>query len=152
MKQEVEDFLNKHFVGSLSSSMNNIPDIAIIFFVYIDWRICFKSRTTSKHSLNIKSNNTVAFSCYSHSSNYSDKYGIQIHGQVSRIRDEIFMKDTVSLYEEKFPWSGKKLPEIKILCSDDINSTFYQLEIWSFKIVDEWPHGNNTMTEYLKVT
>lgn len=148
---ELENFLTEHYVGSISTSRNNTPDIAIIFFVYIDQKLYFKSRVMSHHSENIVDQPLSAFACYSHDSDYSKKYGIQAHGKIQRVLDEALMKHIVSLYSEKFPGSWAKLPSMRNLCSQDISSTFYEFDIHSFKIIDEWWDGNHTMLEYLNI-
>ncbi len=149
---EVQEFLKKQFTGSLATiSDNSEADIAIVFFVSDKNELYFKSRTTSTHSENIKIQNEVAFSCYSHDSNYSWKYWVQIHGKVERIYDTNLMTKVVFLYSQRFVGSGKKLPSIETLCQEDCWSTFYKLIINEFKIVDEGPDGNNTMGEYQQI-
>ncbi len=147
-KIEIRDFLQNHFIASLASQGTDIPEIAIVFYVFNGDAIYFKSRTTSSHSKNISNFNSVSLSIYSHESNYETKYGVQINGIASIIKNTNIMKDAVDLYCAKFKGASDKLPTIDDLCSKAIQSTFYQIKVTKFKIIDEDKSTNNTMLNF----
>lgn len=149
---ELYKFLGDHFVGSLASSSEDGVELATIFFVNSKCELYFKSRTESAHSRNLKVSNKVAFSAYSHLSNYKVKYGVQAKGFVDRILDQKLMSDVVNSYGAAFEGSGAKLPSISELCSQSISSTFYRLTLTEFKIVDEGGPENRTMLSYEKIS
>lgn len=134
---ELLTFLDNQFIGNLATSDGDSLNLVTIFYVRYNKCLFFKSRTTSVHSLHVEKNKKIVFTAYSHDSNYSDKYGVQIKGSATRITDHETMKMAVNLYSERFDGAGAKLPSIEELCSPEIKSTFYKLEIDSFKIIDE---------------
>jgi len=147
-KKELNKFLSSMNIGNLSSSGQGIAELAIIFYVFDGTNIYFKSRTTSNHSNNLKTNEKASFTAYFQNSNYKTKYGAQLRGRVKQILNEELMQKVVKLYGETFDGSTAKLPSIKELCSSEIQSTFYQFSIDQFKIVDENQEQNRTMLKY----
>jgi len=145
---ELIDFLSKHDTGCLATSDGANPFAAVAFFVYEFGNLVFKSRTASGHSTHLRSNVNASFAVYNHGSTYDAKYGAQLLGTASRIREPRLMQRAVELYGERFAGSAAKLPSIEELCSDGIASTFYHFAIARFKIIDEDKTCNRTMLAY----
>jgi len=149
---ELTKFLSHQNTGCLATTDGTDAFTAIIFFVYDDGRLFFKSHTTSNHSTHLCSNTKASFGVYLETSTYEAKYGAQLLGKATRVRDAKTMQLVVQLYSDRFSGSAAKLPSIQELCSENIASTFYQFTIEKFKIIDEDKvHAHkHTMLDYKK--
>lgn len=147
-REELNRFLTSTYVGSLATAGVDGVSVATIWFVSKDGILYFKSRTASGHSHHAKTNPSCMIAAYAHNSNYNDKYGVQIKGDVERVLELNEMGLVTELYESSFAGSSKKLPSLEELCSADVASTFYKFTCRAFKITDETSDGNRTMNEY----
>ena len=145
---ELTEFLSHEDTGCLGTTDGIDAFTAIVFYVYENGRLYFKSRTGSNHSTHLRSHPQASFAVFLKSSTYDSKYGAQLLGRARRIQETDTMQRVVKLYGECFAGATAKLPSIKELCSDEIASTFYQFEIEKFKIIDEDGTRNRTMLNY----
>lgn len=148
-REELSRFLASSYVGSLATADVNGASVATIWFVFKDGILYFKSRTASHHSLQTTANPSCMIAAYAHSSNYDEKYGVQIKGEARRVLELSEMDLVTKMYESSFAGSSKKLPSLEELCSTNIASTFYKFAISAFKITDETSAGNRTMADYI---
>ena len=145
---ELAKFLSREDIGCLGTTDGADPFIAIVFYVYDNGRLFFKSRTISGHATHLVDHATASFAIFLKSSTPDAKYGAQLIGRAACVRDTQTMKSVVELHCGRFARPIGKLPSIQELCSDKIASTFYQFDILKFKIIDEDKVRNRTMLQY----
>lgn len=146
--QELWQFLAQHHVASLTGSL---PEACVIFYIVMDGRLVFKSRTASNHSQAFANNAKAGLTVYYHQSEYDAKYGVQLKGAVRRIVDIQEMRQATMLYDQRFAGAAAKLPSMEELVAPECSSTFYYFEPSAFKIIDESPAANRTMSEYADI-
>jgi len=149
--RELMWFLGVIDKASLATTDGIMPAIATIFVVHDQADVFFKSRTASHHSKNVQESPRAALAAYLEGSSYDAKFGAQLVGTVSRIRDVPMMQRCVDLYAARFAGSAAKLPSLEELCSDEVASTFYRFRIEAFKIVDEDKVQNRTMLTFVSL-
>ena len=145
---ELAEFLSREDTGCLATTDGVDAFIAVCFFVYENGRLFFKSGTASRHSTHLRSRAKSSFSVYCAASTYDAKYGAQLLGTATRIRDVNAMRRCVQLYGDRFAGSAAKFRSIEELCGDEVASTFYQFMIERFKILDEDNVHKRTMLNY----
>src|SRR4051812_2823427 len=84
---ELSTFMQTQDIGCLSTTDGRDSFVAIVFYVVEDDRLYFKSRTGSNHSKHLQSHSSASFGVYEKNSSYDAKYGAQLLGNVSRVRD-----------------------------------------------------------------
>ena len=145
---ELAEFLSREDTGCLATTDGVDASIAVMFFVYENGRLFFKSGTASNHSTHLRSRAKASFAVYCEASTYNAKYGAQLLGTATRIRDLNAMRRCVQLYGDRFAGSAAKVPSIEKLCADEVASTFYQFTIERFKILDDDNVHKRTMVNY----
>lgn len=148
MQQQILDFLNLHSVGVLATiSEEQTPQAATVFFICDNsGGLIFKSRSTSAHMLTLRRNSSAALAVYDHSSNYNVKSGVQLLGDVSRIKEEDRMQEYVEQYGQKFAGSLQKFAPLKDLLSSDASSTLFRFQVERYKFTDS--KAGRADTEY----
>ena len=145
---ELAEFLSREDTGCLATTDGVDAFITVVFFVYENGRLCFRSSTASAHSTHLRSRAKASLAIYLEASTYDAKYGAQLLGTATRILDLNAMRRCVQLYGDRFSVSVAKLPSIEKLCGDEVASTFYQFTIERFKITDEDKVHNRTTLNY----
>src|SRR4051812_1913699 len=96
--EELVGFLQRTNIGCLATAgADGLACIAIIFFVYADGNVYYKSRTASAHSVNLSRAPHASMAIFDPNSTYKTKYGAQLKGRVTRIRDVDYMNKVVGL-------------------------------------------------------
>jgi nitroimidazol reductase NimA-like FMN-containing flavoprotein (pyridoxamine 5'-phosphate oxidase superfamily) len=148
IRTTVEEVIRGGTIGALASTGVDGPGVCTVFYVWLrDDRFAFKSRRASHHMVNLANDPRTALAVYDHESNYHAKRGVQLAGTVREIPAVEEMTDVVGAYCERFPGAEKKLGRPETLIGASVGSTFFVVEVATFRLVDEGPDGNATMLE-----
>lgn len=135
-------------IAALATSGPTGPEVCAVFYVLMGNRLAFKSRRSSAHMRNVRSNPIASALVYSHDSTYMSKLGVQIKGQVREVSSFDEMSALTGLYFSQFEGSANKIADIDTLTLPSTESTFFVFEMSKYRLIDEEPNGNFTMVEY----
>jgi len=104
MDKKIVEFINKHHVLTIATSVNNEPWCANCFYVYLEDENCFVFTTDddTRHGQEFEKNSFVAGSIVLETNVIGKIRGIQFQGKVSR-PDEKLHKKVKKAYLKKFP-------------------------------------------------
>jgi uncharacterized protein YhbP (UPF0306 family) len=132
------DFLTSHNIGVLATvDTDGGPQACTIFYVAdIDHSLIFKSRSGSNHIQSIRRDRRAALVVYCHDSTYNLKSGLQLKGEVVRVREADELRIAVDLYSTQFKGAREKFAEIEHLASPEAESTLYRFIPSAYKLTD----------------
>ena len=135
--QDFQDFLESNNVAALASVNPDWGVQVTSVFYAVEGRLSLliKSHVTSDHGRSILVNPNVAIAICKKESNYTTKYGVQLRGLCSRIRDKKEMERAVALYSKTFEGSASRFAPIDELIADDVKSTLFRFKIVSGKML-----------------
>ena len=113
LSKKIIDFINKHHVLTLATSVNNIPYCANCFYVYLEDENCFvfTSDEETKHVQDALQNSSVAGSVVLETSVVGKIQGIQFQGKMNLPEGSLIKKANKS-YMKKYPFA--KLMKTKL--------------------------------------
>ena len=106
MEARIVNFLNKHHVLTLATSLNNRPWCCQCFYVFVE-RLCglaFTSETTTRHISEALQQPFVAGSIVLETSVVGKLQGIQLEGKIVEANDEL-LKEIKNAYLKRFPFA-----------------------------------------------
>lgn len=147
-RRDIISFLSKGFIACLATVNEScVPDICTVIYAQDEQlNLYFKSRTTSRHSLNLISQARCAVAVYDHDSTYLKKSGVQLLGRAHRITDAQSMKWAVDTYSARFASAGAKFPDLKDLIQPDTPSTMFQFEPTGARFLHDSHHTSDDYT------
>lgn len=136
LTEHLKAFVLRHHIGVLATNFEGRPEAATIFYVSKDGlRLYYKSRTASRHARSLLTLPSVALCIYDHSSDYTEKWGVQLIGSSGRVVEKTEMELVVDLYGAKFGLAASKKLDLAELLSPETSSTFFWLDLREFKSV-----------------
>lgn len=104
--KRIVDFIQKHHVLTLATSVNNNPYCCNCFYVYVESEniLVFTSDADTKHIKDVAQNNYVGGSIVLETNIIGKIQGIQFNGIMSEPKDEIF-KLSNKAYLKRFPFA-----------------------------------------------
>lgn len=146
-RRDIAFFLSRGFIACLATVSESCePDICTLIYAqdeYEQLNLYFKSRTTSRHSLNLASRAYCAVAVYDHDSTYLKKSGVQLLGQTYRITDAQAMKRAVDAYSARFSSAGAKFQPLNDLIQLDAPSTMFKFEPTEARFLHESSHTSD---------
>lgn len=105
-EKRVVDFINKHHVLTLATSVENKPWCANCFYVYLEEENCFvfTSDNKTKHVQDVLVNENVAGSVVLETNTIGKIQGIQING-IMQIPEKNLEIKAKKVYLKKFPYA-----------------------------------------------
>jgi uncharacterized protein YhbP (UPF0306 family) len=120
---------------TLSTCLIDIPWSCIVTYVYDkDYNFYFMSEPSSKHIIDIKTNNKVSATIYDSRQKWGYGLGLQILGEVINAQPLEYINIVKLFFSRKYPYGG--VPEINNIFKQVIDNKtykFYKLipsEIW----------------------
>lgn len=136
LTEHLKAFVLRHHIGVLATNFEGRPEAATIFYVSKEGlRLYYKSRTASRHARSLLAVPSVALCIYDHSSDYTEKWGVQLIGDSGRVLDRNEMEFVIELYGAKFGSAASKKLDLTELLSPASSSTFFWLDLKEFKSV-----------------
>ncbi len=122
--KKITEFIHKHHVLTLATSINNIPWCANCFYVYSEEEnaFIFTSDDETKHIRDVKKNNIVAGSVVLETSVVGKIQGIQFTGKMY-LPENNLKKKAGKLYMKKYPFAKLMKTQLWILDLDLIKLT-----------------------------
>ncbi len=122
--KKIINFIQKHHVLTLATSVNNMPWCANCFYVYSeeDNVFIFTSDHNTKHIKDVKENNTVAGSVVLETSAVGKIQGIQFTGKMYVPKNDL-LKKANKLYLKKYPFAKLMNTQLWTLSPDFIKLT-----------------------------
>jgi nitroimidazol reductase NimA-like FMN-containing flavoprotein (pyridoxamine 5'-phosphate oxidase superfamily) len=143
-----KEFIKQRFMAVVGSVFQGEPRTFTCWYMVVEGKIYWKSRTESEHSQAFAEKNQASLCVYDHEANYpDDKTGVQVLGKVEKVIDRIEMEKIVEKMAEKFGEKVKKKNHINELCDPNTSSTFYSFTPTKWKLVSK-SHGVH-MENYL---
>lgn len=103
IKETILEFLNSHHTMSLSTSKDDRPFAASLFYANDQFTIYFLSSFSSQHAQNLSQNPHVAITINQDYSEWRMIKGLQIRGKAYRVFEEE-LPVAVNVYSEKHPF------------------------------------------------
>lgn len=120
----------------VGSVYNGEPRTFTCWYVYVDGKIYWKSRTQSEHSLAFSQEPKASLCIYDHNAQYPDnKTGLQILGEVHKVIDRGEMQKVLEKMQESFGDEVINKNNIEDLLDSNTKSTFYKFTPKKFKLV-----------------
>lgn len=102
LRQQATDYLQQHNVLTVATHGPAGVWAAAVFYVNDGFTFYFLSSPTSRHSQNMAVQPIVAGTVQSEYYDWADIKGVQLEGEVTRLKGEARM-EAIRLYGEKFP-------------------------------------------------
>jgi nitroimidazol reductase NimA-like FMN-containing flavoprotein (pyridoxamine 5'-phosphate oxidase superfamily) len=130
------EFINARFMAVVGSIFENEPRTFTCWYVVVDGRLYWKSRTESEHSRAFLKNNLASLCVYDHNVKYpDDKTGVQIIGKVEQVKDRNEMEKILQKMAGVFGDEVLRKNNLDELCAPNTKSTFYSFTPNKFKLV-----------------
>lgn len=138
-EKRIVEFINKHHVLTLATSVDNNPWCANCFYVYLEDENCFvfTSDDKTKHVRDVNTNSQVAGSVVLETNTVGKIRGIQFAGKMEIPKNELASKSK-SAYLKRFPFAVLMKTSLWVVHLDYIKMTdnrlgFGKKLIWEAK-------------------
>lgn len=143
VRTSIDDILGKNDLLTMATSREGNPHAATMFYAETgDLVLYVLTYPDSRHARHLQEDPSVALTVYSTDQKFTDeKQGLQLSGEAKLVEDGECGK-ALETYSEKFPGTEEFASDPSDV--EDLESSFYRIEIERVKVFDEPRFGTET--------
>jgi len=107
LDKKIAEFINQHHLLTLATSKDNVPYCCNAFYVFNkeNGSLIFSSDTSTKHAQDFIKNPKVAVSISMETKDFSKKQGVQLLGEIIKLKKGEGLKKASKQYFKTYPYA-----------------------------------------------